>query len=165
MGKKISKKVIPKEEAVFWLDKNGNWNNPYGKFEHRRIIDYFHASIKRDRDGYYLYQVTESYQEKVYFPYEDQALFVFDVVRDNDVTLILNTKKRVKLRPKKLFIKNDSLYMQLKDETLKFAEQGLLKISPLLENDDDQVYIRLKNRNYKIPNLDPRDVPNRKGTT
>jgi hypothetical protein len=154
MGTKIRKKVVAKEEAVFWLDKNGNWHNQYGRFEHRRIIDYFHSSIKRDRDGYYLYQATESYREKVYFPYEDQALFVFDVIRDKDVTLVLNTKKKVKLRPKKLFIKNDSLYMQLKDATLKFAEYGLLKISPLLENENDQVYIRLNTRKYKIRVLD-----------
>jgi hypothetical protein len=164
MGKKIRKKVVPKEAAVFWLDKNGHWHNQYGKFEHRRIIDYFHSSIKRDRGGYYLYQATESCQEKVYFHYEDQALFVFDVVRDNDVTLVLNTKKKIVLRPKKLFVKNDSLYMQLKDETLKFAEQGLLKISPLLENENDQLYIRVKKRKYKIRTLHQNGSPNGKGT-
>ena len=164
MEKKIRKKVIPKEEAVFWLDKNGNWHNKYGKFEHRKIIDYFHSSIRRDRDGYYLYQAAESYQEKVYFHYEDQALFVFDVIRDEDVTMVLNTKKKVKLKPKKLFIKNDSLYMQLKDEILKFAEQGLLKISPLLENQNDQVYIRLKKRKYKIRVLDQNGSPKGKRT-
>lgn len=154
MNKMSSEIVISKEDAVFWLDKNGYWHNQYGKFEHKKIIDYFHSCIKRDQNGYYLYQENERYYEKVYFHHEDQALFVFDVILDNDVTLILNTKRKVKLKPKKLFIKSDNLYLQLKDETVKFAEQGLLKIAPLLKDADDQFYIKFKSRKYKIPVLD-----------
>jgi hypothetical protein len=150
LAKKIKKVVIPKAEAVFWLDKNGCWHNENGQFEHKKIIQYFHSCIKRDRHGYYLYQTNADYAEKVYFPYEDQALFVFDVIRQNDVILVLNTGRQIKLKPQKLFIKNDCLYMHLDREIIKFAEKGLLKIAQLIEEKNDRFYIRVKNRSYKI---------------
>ena len=96
---KIKENVIPKEDAVFWLDKHGRWCNANGKFEHQKIIDYFHSCIKRDQGGYYLSQINGNCREKVYFPYEDQALFVFDVIRQDDMMLILNTKKQIALDP------------------------------------------------------------------
>ena len=154
MAKKIRKIVIPKEKAVFWLDKNGCWHNENGQFEHKKIIRYFHSCIKRDAQGYYLYQVNADYAEKVYFPYEDQALFAFDVIRQNDVILILNTGRQVKLRPRKLFIKNDCLYMHLGEDIIKFAEQGLFKIAQLIEEMDNRLYIRVKNRRYQIHTKD-----------
>ncbi len=154
MTNNIKERVIPKEDAVFWLDKNGCWCNANGKFEHKKIIDYFHSCIKRDRRGYYLSQTNANHKEKVYFPHEGQALFVFDVIRQDDVTLVLNTKKHVMLRPENLFTKDDSLYMRLGDETIKFAENGLIKIAPLLEEEEGRFYIRIKNRRYKIPKSD-----------
>ena len=92
--------------------------------------------------------------QKVYFAYEDQALFVFDVLRKNEVTLVLNTQKHVKLKPRCLFTKNDNLYMHMGEETIKFAEQGLMKIAQDLEDEDGQLYIRSKNRRYKILTLE-----------
>ena len=154
MAKKIKKVVIPKAEAVFWLDKNGCWHNENGKFEHKKIIKYFHSCIKRDRHGYYLYQANADYAEKVYFPYEDQALFVFDVILQKDVILVLNTGRQIKLKPRKLFMRNDCLYMKHDRETVKFAEQGLFKIAQLIEEIDDRFYIRVKNRRYRIPARD-----------
>jgi hypothetical protein len=154
MPKKIKEIVIGKEEAVFWLDKNGCWNNENGKFRHNKIIRYFHSCIQRDRQGYFLYQENENYVEKVYFPYEDQALFVFDVIEQDDVTLVLNTKQRIKLKPRKLFINNDCLYMQMGEEIIKFAEHGLVKIARYLEEKSDQLYIRIKSRRYKIPAIE-----------
>ncbi len=150
MKKKQTEIIIPKEKAIFWLDKNGRWHNAHGEFEHKKIIDYFHSSIKRDENGYYLSQNREDVQEKVYFRYEDSALFVVDLFKDNDITLILNTKKHIKLKPRNLFIKNDSLYMRMEEETIKFAERGLMKIADLLEYDNDQYFISVKNRSYKI---------------
>jgi hypothetical protein len=154
MSEKIKEIVIDKEEAVFWLDENGCWQNENGKFRHKKLIHHFHSCIKRDQQGYYLYQENGKYAEKVYFPYEDQALFVFNVIRQDDVTLILNTKKQIKLKPRRLFIKNDCLYMHMGEEIIKFVEQGLMKIAQLLEEENDQLFIRIKNRRYKIPSLE-----------
>lgn len=154
MAKKRKEIVIPKEQAVFWLDKNGRWLNETGPFEHKKIIQYFHSCIKRDGHGYFLYQARENYAEKVYFRYEDQALFVFDVIQQNDVILVLNTGRKIKLKPLRLFIENDCLYMHLDREIIKFAENGLLKIAHLIEEIDKQFYIRVKNRRYRIPTKD-----------
>lgn len=154
MVKKIKENVINQDQAVFWLDANGCWQNENGKFRHQKIIDYFHSCIKRDRQGYYLYQENGNHAEKVYFRYEDQALFVFNVIRQDDVTLVLNTKKKIKLKPRKLFIKNDCLYMHMGEEIIKFAEQGLMQIAPLLEEENDQLFIRIKDRRYSIPAMD-----------
>ena len=153
MVTKIEENVIPKEDAVFWLDKNGCWHNAHGKFEHEKIIDYFHSCIKRDQGGYHLSQLNGNCREKVYFPYEDQALFVFGVIGQDDITLILNTKKQVVLDPESLFIKNDNLYMRMGDETIKFVDHGLMKISQFLEDEDGRLYIRLKDKRYTIPIL------------
>jgi hypothetical protein len=156
----IKENVIPKEDAVFWLDKNGCWRNAHGKFEHNKIIDYFHSCIKRDQGGYYLSQINGNLREKVYFPYEDQALFVFDVIRQNEITLILNTKQQIVLDPENLYIKDDNLYMRMRDETIKFVEHGLMKMAPLLEDEDGRFYIRLNNKRYRIPVLvDSANIP------
>ena len=154
MVDKIKEIIIQSEDAVFWLDKNGRWRNAHGKFEHHKIIDYFHSCIKRDQDGYYLSQVNGNYREKVYFPYEDQALFVFDVIRQDKIILILNTKKQIVLDPQSLFIRNDNLYMRKGEETIKFAENGLIKMAPFLEDEDRQFFIRLGDQRYKIPVLE-----------
>lgn len=150
MKKEQREIIIPKEKAIFWLDKNGRWHNVHGEFEHKKIIDYFHSSIKKDQNGYYLSQKREDVQEKVYFHYEDTALFAVDLIKDNDITLILNTQKQVELKPRNLFIRGDNLYMRIGEETIKFAERGLMKISDLLEYDNDQYFIRVKNRRYRI---------------
>jgi len=142
--------IIPKDRAIFWLDKNGRWHNAHGEFEHKKIIDYFHSSIKKDENGYYLFQERENLREKVYFHYEDTALFAVDLIKEKDITLILNTKKQIKLKPRNLFIRADDLYMSMGEETIKFAERGLMKISDLLEYDNDQYFISVKNRRYKI---------------
>jgi hypothetical protein len=154
MANKIKENVIPKENAVFWLDKNGCWCNAHGKFEHHKIIDYFHSCIKHDQGGYFLSQVNGKCREKVYFPYEDQALFVFDVIRQDKIILILNTKKKIALNPESLFIRNDNLYMHMGEETIKFNEYGLMKIAPLLEDEDGRFYVRLEDKKYQIPILE-----------
>ncbi|MGD9412814.1 MAG: MFS transporter permease, partial [Desulfobacterales bacterium] len=116
----------------------------------KKIIDYFHSSIKKDEKGYYLFQERGNLQEKVYFHYEDTALFVVDLIKDNDITLILNTKKRVKLKPKNLFTRNDNLYMRMGKEIIRFAERALMKISDVLEFSDEQYLIKVKGKKYRI---------------
>ena len=150
MDKKRSEIVIPKDKAVFWLDKNGRWHNAHGEFEHPKIIDYFHSAIKKDAQGYYLFQEQGEFREMVYFHYEDTALFAVDLIKDPDITLILNTGERIRLKPKRLFIKDDSLYMTLGAEIIKFTTRGLLKISDLLVFDDETYFIRVKDRKYRI---------------
>jgi hypothetical protein len=77
-------------------------------------------------------------------------LFAVDLIKDEDITLILNTKRQIKLKPKNLFTRNDNLYMRLGQETIKFSERGLMKISDLLEFRDEQYFIKVKNRRYRI---------------
>ncbi len=151
MHKKRTEIVIPKEKAVFWLDKNGRWHNAHGEFEHKKIIDYFHAAIRKDAQGYYLYQERDNILEKVYFHYEDTALFAVDFVKDPEPTLILNTHNQIALKPKSLFIKKDSLYMKHGTETIKFTDRGLLKISDLMECEGEKYFVKVKHKRYKIP--------------
>ena len=150
MKKNHTEIVISKEDAIFWLDENGRWHNAHGEFQHKKIIDYFHSSIRKDENGYYLFQERGNLREKVYFHYEDTALFAVDLIKDENITLILNTKRKITLKPKNLFTKNDNLYMRLGQETIKFSDRGLMKISDLLEFKDQQYFIKVKNRRYRI---------------
>ncbi len=151
MTKQLKEIVISKDKAVFWLDSNGRWHNKHGQFEHRKIIDFFHSSIRKDEDGYYVGQTTESYKEKVYFRYEDTALFVFNVIQNESIFLILNTKKKIKLNPEKLYIKNDYLYTRDGEDLVKFTEQSMMKISKYMENDKNGYFIEINEQTYKIP--------------
>jgi len=58
--------IIPKEKAVFRLDKNGVWHIGDEKFTNKKIINYFHSMIKKDKDGYFLEQEHKHFIEKVY---------------------------------------------------------------------------------------------------
>ncbi len=143
--------VIPKEKAVFWLDKNGCWNNKHGKFELKKIIDHFHSSIKKDEAGYHVSQVNGDCLEKVYFPYEDTALFVFDVIREgDDISLVLNTKKIIGLDPERLSVKDDALYMYDENELVKFTERSFMKISDIIETEGERYFIRIGDTRYGI---------------
>ena len=142
--------VISKEDAVFWLDANGRWHNVDGPFKHKKIIDYFHASIHKDENGYYLCQERNNLREKVYFRYEDTAIFVFDVNFGNDIELVLNTGKKIKLDPQRLFVCNENLYLQSGEERIKFDERSLMKISRNIDEKGDQYIFRIQNRRYPI---------------
>jgi hypothetical protein len=142
--------VIPKEDAVFWLDAQGRWCNASGEIEHKRIKAYFHASIQKDADGYHVCQTFDDAVEKVYFHYEDCALFVFDVIKDRRIMLVLNTKKHVELDPETLFIQGDNLYTIIDGERVKFIDRALLKIADLMASEGDQDFIRVGDRQYWI---------------
>lgn len=150
MTKKQKDIIIPKDKAVFWLDKHGRWHNEHGEFQHKKIIHFFHTSIKKDENGYYLSQTRDDFTEKVYFHYEDTALFVVDIIEDSDVTLVLNTKQQVALKATELFVIDEDLYMQNGQDKIKFAERGLMKISKFLEFEDDQYFIKLRNKRIRI---------------
>ncbi|MBT8356594.1 MAG: MFS transporter permease [Desulfobacterales bacterium] len=153
MTKQFKEIVISKDKAVFWLDSHGRWHNKHGQFEHRKIIDFFHSSIRKDKDGYFVAQATESYLEKVYFRYEDTAIFVFNVIKNESIFLLLNTKKQIKLNPEELYIKDDYLYTWDEEDLVKFNEQSMMKISKYMENDNEVYFINLNDKRYKIRTL------------
>lgn len=145
--------IIPREKAVFCLDERGYWRNEGGRFKNKKIIDYFHRAISKDKNGYFVIQDKGGVIEKVYFPYEDTALFVFNVHfgSHGDVTLTLNTGQEMPLKPEQLFIKNDHLYVETHDDRIKFTERALMKISDTFEETHDGMAIRVDNRLYPIP--------------
>ncbi len=152
----IKEIVIPKEDAVFWLDSRGYWRNAGGKFRKKKIIDHFHSSISRDENGYFLYQDKGGVFEKVYFPYEDTALFVFDVIFDqtaneSDITLVLNTGAELALSPKNLYTANDCLYLKEGDDIIKFTERALIKISDRIDGVNGKLYINTGGKRHLIP--------------
>lgn len=154
MTKQLKEIVISKDKAVFWLDSHGRWHNKHGQFEHRKIIDFFHSSIRKDKDGYFVAQATENYLEKVYFRYEDTAIFVFNVIKNESIFLLLNTKKQIKLNPEELYIKDDYLYTWDEEDLVKFNEQSMMKISKYMENDNEVYFINLNDKRYKIRTLE-----------
>ena len=143
--------IIPPEEAVFWLDRWGYWCNAHGRFEHKKIIDYFHAAIDRDDQGYHVSQVNGNRLEKVYFRYEDTALFVFDIIADEAITLVLNTRRRITLDPGNLFIRNDNLYVSDGSERIKFNQASMMRMSPFLEHEGERCYFKFKGPRVAIP--------------
>jgi len=150
----IKEFVIPKEQAVFWMDKNGCWNNEHGKFSHKKIIDYFNSCIRRDADGYYLTQINGDIREKVYFPCEDTAFFVTDIAKaDEEIRLILNTKEEIPLTPENLSVKDDCLYMQNGEERIKFGERALLKTADFIAYENGRYRFRSKGEKKEIPQL------------
>jgi hypothetical protein len=151
MKKTLPEIVIPKEAAVFFLDEHGRWRHKeQGKFEHRKIINYFHTCIRKDENGYHLRQRLGDRVEKVYFHYEDTALFVFDVKKGEEISLVLNTQKKIKLRPEKLFVNDDNLYVNSGKHRIKFTDNSLVRLWDLLSYEGDDYLITIKDRRYRI---------------
>jgi len=154
MEEKRDEMIVPKEKAVFRLDQHGKWwHFEQGRFENPRIIAHFHSCIRKDEHGYHLLQEHRHFREKVYFPYEDTALFVFDVLKKGeDVTLVLNTGEEAMLRPEDLFIENDNLYVRVGEHRVRFTQDALIRISDRLEFDDEEnTRIRFRGKIYLIP--------------
>ena len=147
--------IVPKEEAAFRMDKNGTWHNEHGKFEHPRIIRYFNSAIKKDENGYYVHQATGECEEKVYFPYEDTAVFVVDIIMaDQDVGLVLNTTDKTTLEEGELFIVSDNLYLLTPDHRIKFSSHALVKISKFIEEKNGKFSILINEKTYLIRSSD-----------
>jgi hypothetical protein len=145
--------VIPRENAVFRLDARGRWCNRHGVFRNRRISDHFHAAIRCDADGYHLRQELADRVEKVYFPYDDTALFVVQVELGEAIELTLNTRRRVDLDPQHLFVRGESLYLTLAGERVKFTERAMLKLAEAMEFTPDGYCIRIGDRVHRIPEV------------
>lgn len=150
MNNQPTMNVIPKEKAVFWLDKQGFWRNAGGRFRLKKVIDYFHAAIDRDDGDYFVFQNKSGVCEKVYFPYEDTALFVFDVVMGEDILLKLNTGRHISLIPETLFSKNDALYLTHDGQTVRFAERAMIKISAFIAEKNNRLIFEYKGRSHPL---------------
>ncbi|RJP37695.1 MAG: MFS transporter permease [Desulfobacteraceae bacterium] len=143
--------VIPKENAVFWLDADGRWRNEDGPFRHKRIIRHFHASISKDENGYFVSQTTDGIIEKVYFHHEDTALFVVRMISENNrPLLVLNTGKQLSLSPENLFVDHDRLYLIDGNDTIKFGERALFAIAEWIDSENGRLYIRVNGDRYEI---------------
>ena len=153
MGAALPEIVIPREKAVFRLDARGRWCNRHGVFRNRRICDHFHAAIRRDAAGYHLRQELPDRVEKVYFPYEDTALFVVRVALGDPVELTLNTRRQVALDPALLFVRGESLYLTLEGERVKFTERAMLSLAEAMEFTPEGYAIRTGERVHPIPEL------------
>lgn len=134
--------VIPKEKAVFWMDAKGRWCNRHGPFAHKKIIDYFNRSIGKDDNGYFVCQDKGDVIEKVYFRYQDTALFVVDFSGGDPGQLVLNTGRKVMMTPENLFIEGDILYYCDGDERIKFTDRAMMKIADWLEEREDGLYFK-----------------------
>ena len=143
-------KIIPKEKAVFRLDRNGNWRADDEKFKNQNIIKYFHSLINKDQDGFFLEQEHALFIERVYFPCEDTALFVTRIIESDGLILCTNTGKQIKLDPEKLLIKNDDLYFQSGEDLIKFKENALLALADHMDDDDDQFVINIDGKRHRI---------------
>lgn len=142
--------VVPKEKAVFWMDGQGRWHNQHGPFEHKGIIDFFNASIRKDEHGFHVMQIREDVCEKVYFRYEDTPLFVIAVALGTPIALTLNTGFDLELRPQALFMRRDQLYLRDGEEYIKFSERALLKLSRIMQYEDHNYFIQIDGRRYPI---------------
>jgi len=153
LAKKKKQIIFSKKDAVFWMNENGDWYNKHGKFEHPKIIKHFHASIRKDENGYYLFQESDECEEKVYFPYKDTAVFVFDIKEGKYVLLKLNNNETIKLNPDQLFEKDDKLFFKTPDHLVKFTDRALLKISKFLEEKDGQLFFKIKGHLYPVDSI------------
>lgn len=151
MVAEIQKIIVPKEQAVFWMDKNGFWHNEHGRLEHPKLIRYFNSSIRKDENGYYLYQKTDEFEEKVYFCHGETALFVVDFkVTDHAIELALNNRTTIALCPDELFSLKDALYVQTLDHKIKFTDRALVKLSKFMVENEGELFLTLNNKSYPI---------------
>jgi hypothetical protein len=155
VGSKSLKQItISKEDAVFWMDKQGQWQNDHGPIEHLRIIKYFNSCIRKDDMGYFVHQKTENTEEKVYFSYEGTAIFVIGIKFENDVALMLNNGDSIILDPAKLYTGDDSLFAKTVDHLIKFNTGTLLKISKYLnETKEGGLSFEWKENSYPVQTL------------
>jgi hypothetical protein len=152
--KDLKEIVIPKENAVFWMDGNGRWHNVHGLFQHKKLIDYFNMSIGRDSGGFFVGQERGDIREKVYFRCDETALFAVDIVVGSAITILLNTREKIKLDPEKLYIKNDFLFMHYQDTLIKFTDRCMMSLSGYIEEIDGSCYFQFKDKRFMIPILD-----------
>jgi len=147
-------RIIPREKAVFRLDKNGNWRADNETFRNKKIINYFHSLIKKDTDGFFLEQEHPDFIEKVYFPYEDTALFVNRIIEKDGLILCTNTGRQIELDPEKLLIRNDDLFLQNGADLIKFNQNALMSLAAYMDAEEDQFVIHIDGKRHVISRLE-----------
>jgi hypothetical protein len=75
------------------------------------------------------------------------------VIKGEEISLVLNTQKKIKLRPRKLFVNDDNLYVNSGEHTIKFTDNSLIRIWDLLHYEGDDYFITVKGRRYKIKHM------------
>ena len=151
MNQQMKDIIISKEDAVFWMDGNGRWHNENGPFRHKKLIAYFNTSIGRDPDGFFVGQERGDVREKVYFRCEETAFFAVDIAVESVMTILLNTQKRIKLDPEKLYIKNDCLFMHYQDTCIKFTDRCMMRLSGYIEACEEIYYFQFNDTRVMIP--------------
>lgn len=121
--------VIPRHRANFRMDGDGRWHNRDGPFRHQRIIDLFNAALDKDEKGYFVTQKNDGITEKIYFPYEETALFVVGVQWTDPMRIVFNTGIVRVLDPRSLYIHKDHLYYRSGEDSAKFNQRSLMEIS------------------------------------
>jgi hypothetical protein len=150
----IEQRIIQKDHAVFWMDKDGHWQNEHGRFEHPKLIRFFHESIQKDENGYFVFQKTDQFQEKVYFNYEDTAVFVFDISIGKHIRLLLNTGDKIGFEQGRLIQKGDCLYLDTPEHRIKFSQNTLMKLSRYLKDTDGSLTITIDEQSWKVLKAD-----------
>ncbi len=148
--KEMPEIIVPRQNAVFWMDGKGAWHNEGGRFELRKIIRRFNASIEKDVDGYYITQINGNRREKVYFPYEDTALFAIDIQKKEPMTMRLNTGQRLLLNPASIYNSEENLYTCHEGEWIKFSERSLLKLSSIVDYETNPFTLHYCGCTYSI---------------
>jgi hypothetical protein len=149
--KTVKEIVIPKEDAVFWMDGNGRWHNVHGPFRHRKLIRYFNAAIRKDADGFFVEQERGDVREKVYFRCGETAFFAVDITTGSSLTILLNTGESVKLEPQKLYIENDCLFMHHQESCIQFTDRCMMMLSGYIHDVDGACYFRFNDKKSLIP--------------
>jgi len=126
-------------------------NDQLAWIRENQVDRYFNSAIKKDENGYYVHQATGECEEKVYFPYEDTAVFVVDIImKGPDISLILNTTDRTSLEEGELVMASDNLYLLTPDHRIKFSSHALVKISKFIEEKNEKFSILINEKTYLI---------------
>jgi len=146
--------VVSAEEAVFWMDAHGRWCNAHGRIGHKRTVDYLNRCIGHDAGGWFVRQRRGHLHEKVYFRCPHTALFAIDLEVGDRIVLVLNTRRRIALKPRCLEITEDSLFQREGPVRIKFTARAAAKLMPLIEESRNQWLIRVGGRRYRIAQTD-----------
>lgn len=150
----IKQVVIPKEQAVFWMDGRGRWCNVHGPFEHPKITAHFNKSIGHDKDGFFVEQTCDGVREKVYFHYEDTALFAVDVIFGDPLRLVLNTGQHVGLEPEQVVVVRDALFQRHAGAWIKFTEHVMMRMADMLDQNNDGLIFTHNGIRHNLVHLD-----------